>query len=163
MNNLLTILKRARSLALMLALGMTVIATAAAQQSAKPEAGNSIESINVVGQQGGNIVVRITLKQPLANPPAGFTINNPPRIAFDFPGTGNALGKNTQEVDQGELRNMNIVQAGDRTRLVINLSRPLGYDTRLDGRNVIITLQGAPTDAAAVPVTGRTLCHVPLR
>ncbi|MBI2288811.1 MAG: AMIN domain-containing protein, partial [Betaproteobacteria bacterium] len=83
-------------------------------QSAQPAA-NSIEAINVAGQRGGNIVVRITLKQPLADPPAGFTINNPPRIAFDFPGTSNALGKNTQEVGDGDLRNMNIVQAGERT------------------------------------------------
>ena len=113
---------------------------------------NSIEAINVAGQLGGNIVVRVTLKQPLANPPAGFTINNPPRIAFDFPGTSNALGKNTQEVGDGDLRNLNIVQAGDRTRLVMNLSKPLGYETKIDGTNVIITLQAAATTAAA-PVT----------
>ena len=70
-----------------------------------------------------------------------------------FPNTGNALGKNTQEVGDGDLRNMNIVQAGGRTRLVMNLSKPLGYDTKVDGRNVIITLQTSTADAAAAPVT----------
>ena len=101
------------------------------------------------GQQGGNIIVKITLRQPLANPPAGFTINNPPRIAFDFPDTDNALGKNTQEVGDGELRNMNIVQAGGRTRLVMNLAKPVGYDTKIDGKTVLITLQ------TSAPSTGR--------
>jgi type IV pilus assembly protein PilQ len=145
------ILKTAHCLVLALTVGLTT-AVAAWAQGAGPE-GNSIEAISIVGQQGGNIIVKITLKQPLANPPAGFTINNPPRIAFDFPNTGNALGKNTQEVGDGDLRNMNIVQAGDRTRLVMNLAKPLGYDTKIDGKNVIITLQTAATDTAAAPVT----------
>ncbi len=153
MNNTSLSLKSIRSLALLLAMGAAAVVTTGAQ-SAQPAA-NSIEAVNVTGQRGGNIVVRITLKQPLTNPPAGFTINNPPRIAFDFPGTSNALGKNTQEVGDGDLRSMNIVQAGDRTRLVMNLAKLLGYDTKIDGRNVIITLQSAPTDTAATPVTSR--------
>src|SRR5687768_12121597 len=128
MNNTKTAFGIARGLVWMLALGMAATMQARAQSPA-PATANSIESINVVGQQSGNIVVRIGLKQPLANPPAGFTIANPPRIAFDFPGTGNALGKNTQDVEQGDLRNLNIVQSGDRTRLVMNLAKPLGYDT----------------------------------
>jgi len=123
-------------------------------QGAAPQTeGNSIEAINIVGQQDGNIVVKIMLKQPLANPPAGFKINSPPRIAFDFPNTDNALGKNSQEVGDGVLRNMNIVQAGDRTRVVMNLAKPLGYDAKVDGKAVLITLQSAATDVAAAPVT----------
>ena len=113
-----------------LAVGAGLIASFAAWgQSATPQA-NGIEAIAVAGQQGGNIIVKITLRQPLANPPAGFTINNPPRIAFDFPDTGNALGKTTQEVGDGDLRNMNIVQAGDRTRLVMNLAQAASATTR---------------------------------
>ena len=149
MNNVGTYLRNARGLAWMLALGL-VASVASLQPARALAADNSIESINVVGQQSGNVIVRISLKQPLANPPAGFTINNPPRIAFDFPGTTNALGKNTQEVDQGDLRNLNIVQAGDRTRLVMNLAKPVGYDAKIEGRNVIITLQSAATMAAPV-------------
>ena len=151
MNNTRWFLKPIRAAALLLAMSAAaVLATWA--QSAQPAA-NSIEAINVAGQRGGSIVVRITLKQPLADPPAGFTINNPPRIAFDFPGTSNALGKNTQEVGDGDLRNMNIVQAGERTRLVMNLSKLLAYDTKIDGRNVIITLQPVATGTAATPET----------
>src|SRR3990172_2750560 len=153
MNNTSTALNTARNLVLMLAFCLAAVVAWA--QTAPPEAAakNSIEAINVAGQQGGNIVVRITLKQPPANPPAGFTINNPPRIAFDFPDTGNALGKNTQEVGDGDLRNMNIVQEGERTRLVMNLSKLLAYDTKVDGRNVIITLQPVATGTAATPAT----------
>ena len=136
-----------------LAIGAGLIASFAAWgQSATPQA-NGIEAIAVAGQQGGNIVVKITLRQPLANPPAGFTINNPPRIAFDFPDTDNALGKTTQEVGDGELRNMNIVQAGGRTRLVMNLAKPVGYDTKIDGKTVLITLQTSAPSTAGAAVT----------
>ena len=151
MNKTSLIVKMMLHLALVVAISAAPALTAWSQPAGSA-ATNSIEAINVAGQLGGNIVIRITLKQPLANPPAGFTINNPPRIAFDFPATTNALGKNTQEVGDGDLRNMNIVQAGDRTRLVMNLSKPLGYETKIDGTNVIITLQAAATTAAA-PVT----------
>jgi type IV pilus assembly protein PilQ len=52
---------------------------------------NAIESFDVT-QQGGNIVVRITTKEPLKGVPANFSVANPARLAFDFPNTANALG-----------------------------------------------------------------------
>ena len=110
---------------------------------------NSIEAINVSPLSGGKVVIKVTLKQAPANPPAGFTINNPPRIAFDFPDTTSAIGRATQDVGEGDLRSINVVQAGDRTRLVLNLSRALSYDTQIDGRALLITLQG--TAAAESP------------
>jgi type IV pilus assembly protein PilQ len=106
---------------------------------------NRIEAINIAGQQGGQVIVKITLAQPLANAPAGFSINNPPRIALDFPNTVNALGRNSQDVREGDLRSMNIVQVGERTRLVMNLSRALGFETKVEGKDLLVTLQGAAT------------------
>ncbi|HEY6281831.1 MAG TPA: type IV pilus secretin PilQ [Burkholderiales bacterium] len=123
--------------------------------SSEDTAQNTIESIDVTALQGGRVAVKITLKQVLTNPPAGFSINNPPRIAFDFPNTANALGKNTQEVDKSGLRSINIVQAGGRTRLVMNLAKPFGYDTKIDGKDLIITLQTTDTGATVAPVTTR--------
>ncbi len=138
---------------MLLAMGAGLLASFAAWGQGAAAQSNGIEAISIAGQQGGNIVVKITLRQPLANPPAGFTINNPPRIAFDFPDTENALGKTAQEVGDGDLRNMNIVQAGGRTRLVMNLAKPVGYDTKLDGKTVLITLQTSTPATAAAGVT----------
>jgi type IV pilus assembly protein PilQ len=151
MNIINKIMKSAHGLAL--AVGVGLIASFAAWgQSPSPDA-NGIEAITVAGQQGGNLVVKITLRQPLANPPAGFTINNPPRIAFDFPNTENALGKNSQEVGDGDLRNLNIVQAGGRTRVVMNLAKSMGYETKVDGKSVLITLQTAALATATTQAT----------
>ncbi|MFI4922837.1 MAG: AMIN domain-containing protein, partial [Burkholderiales bacterium] len=116
---------------------------------------NSIEAIDVAALLGGKVAVKITLKQALTNPPAGFSLNNPPRIAFDFPSTANALGKTTQEFDKSGLRSINIVQAGGRTRLVMNLAKPFGYDTKIDGNDLVVTLQATEISGAAAPVTTR--------
>jgi type IV pilus assembly protein PilQ len=104
---------------------------------------NSIEAVNVSSQPAGTILVRVMLKDAPANPPAGFTVSNPPRIAFDFPNTINALGRSVDEVSGGDLRKINVVQSGGRTRMVLELNRPLSYSAKVDGKSVLITLQGA--------------------
>ncbi|MGB8600011.1 MAG: type IV pilus secretin PilQ, partial [Burkholderiales bacterium] len=80
---------------------------------------------------------------PLANPPAGFSVNNPPRIALDLPDVTNNMGKNVIEANDGDLRSINVVQASNRTRVVMNLIRPLSYTTQVDGNTLLITMQGA--------------------
>jgi type IV pilus assembly protein PilQ len=114
---------------------------------------NSIEAIDVSPSTGGRVLVKVTLKQAPVSPPAGFSVTNPPRIAFDFLNTANALGRNAQDVNEGDLRSFNVVQAGDRTRLVLNLARASGYDTQIDGRSLLITLQGVAAAASPSGVT----------
>lgn len=100
---------------------------------------NTIEAINVA-KQGNDIAVKIDLKSALTAPPAGFSVANPAKIALDFPLTTNGLGKNSQVINEGDLRSLNIVQAGERTRLVLNLTRNMNYSTRLDGKSIYVTL-----------------------
>jgi type IV pilus assembly protein PilQ len=103
---------------------------------------NKIEKIDFSALSGGRVSIRIQMKEPLTNPPAGFTLNNPARIALDFPQTGNGLAKNNISSEQGALKSVSLAQAKDRTRMVLNLSRNVGYNTVLSGNDVIITLQG---------------------
>jgi type IV pilus assembly protein PilQ len=111
------------------------------------ETQNSITALSV-STGTGTTIIKIELAQPLANPPAGFTINTPPRIAFDFPNTTNGLGKSVQDFTEGDLRSANIVQAGSRTRFVVNLNQMLTYDTKIDGNSLKITLHDKPAEAA---------------
>jgi len=103
---------------------------------------NSVEAFNV-SQQSGKVIVKLTLKEALKAQPGSFTIANPARIAFDFPNTVNALGRSSQNIGEGELLSMNMVQAGERTRMVLNLRRSVGYETQIDGKNLVIVLAGA--------------------
>lgn len=132
-----------------------LVAGASAEVGGAASTQNLIEKISYSALQGGKVEVKITLKQPLTSPPAGFTTNNPPRIALDFFGTGNAMGKNTIEVGEGGLRTLNVVQANNRTRLVMNLSKPVSYETRLEGNDLIVALQETTASASSTNETTR--------
>jgi type IV pilus assembly protein PilQ len=109
---------------------------------------NAIQSINST-QQSGQEVVRIELSEPLTAVPAGFTIQTPPRIAIDLPGVANAMGKSSVEVNSGNLRSVNVAQAGDRTRLVLNLKQATNYRAQIQGKVLLLVLD--TTVAAATP------------
>ena len=119
------------------------------------QAANSIENLAVSKGSSGRTIVRFTLKGPLPNPPAGFAINNPPRIALDFPDTGNGTGRSAQEVGDPALRSVNIVQAGNRTRVVFNLNKPQSFETQVEGNTVVVTLSETAAVAAAAPTVSR--------
>src|SRR5258706_3917760 len=112
---------------------------------------NSIEAFDVT-QQGDKVVVRITTKEPLKSVPPNFSTASPARLVFDFPNSVNALGRAAQAIGQGDLRSMNVVQGGDRTRLVLNLRRSVPHEASIDGRTVVINFS-APAVVQATPGT----------
>jgi type IV pilus assembly protein PilQ len=101
--------------------------------------------------QGGVEVVRIDFSQPLTGIPAGFAIQAPARIALDIPGATNGLGRSTVEINQGNLRSVNVVQAGERTRLVLNLKSAAAYKAQLQGKSLLVVLE--PTAVAGPAAT----------
>lgn len=104
------------------------------------QAQNAIQSLTG-GVQGGVEVIRINMSQPLTAVPTGFTIQAPARIALDFPGVANAIGRSTVDINEGNLRSANVVQAGDRTRVVINLKQAASYETKIEGNSLLVVLQ----------------------
>jgi type IV pilus assembly protein PilQ len=111
---------------------------------------NAIQSITS-SQQAGTEVVRIELKEALTAVPAGFSIQTPPRIAIDLPGVGNELGRTAVDINQGNLRSVSVAQAGERTRLVLNLKQAASYSAQIEGKALVLVLGGgtAPVQAAA--------------
>jgi len=128
----------------LLALGLAAPLAALAQ--------NAIQSITS-SQQAGTDVVRIELSEPLAAVPGGFVVQAPPRVAIDLPGVSNALGKNSVELNQGNLRSANVAQSGERTRLVLNLRQAASYRLELQGKSLIVLLDSAGPVAAGTGTT----------
>ena len=131
-------------------LALAISGTATAQTAPAAQPGNAIQSVSAAIAQGGNVLVRITLKDAPRAAPNGFQISNPSRLSFDFPNTANGTGRASQDVGQGDLRSLNLVQVGDRTRLVLNMTRTVPYETRIEGNTIIVALQGAGGIAAGV-------------
>ncbi|MCK6427675.1 MAG: type IV pilus secretin PilQ [Burkholderiaceae bacterium] len=142
-------------------------------------AGNSIERIDAT-QTGTSVVLTIQLKDAAPGVPPSFSVANPARIAIDLPQTINNLGKNLVEINQGDLRSVNVVQAQGRSRVVLNLRRQVTYAITADGNTIQVAL-GASADtttfrAAEAPAvapaaaattaaaeTGRTLRGIDFR
>ncbi len=131
------------------------------QTSAAPPTGNAVESVETTTLPGGKVVVRVNLKNPLTVTPAGFTVGNPPRIALDLPDTGNAMGKNTIESNLGPLATVNVVQAGTRTRLVLNLNKAAAYETQIVGKTLLVSLGDVGASRTPVNATPRFSEAVP--
>ena len=112
---------------------------------------NSIENFDVT-QSGGQVIVRVSMKGPIASAPGSFTVASPARIAFDFADTTNGLGRNSQDIGEAALRSMNVVQVGDRTRLVLNLRNMVPYESKVEGNTFLVTLAATgPARAGAAP------------
>ena len=100
--------------------------------------------------QGGSEVVRIELSTALPAVPSGFSIQSPARIVLDFPGVDNALGKSMVDVNQGNVKSVSVVQAGDRTRVVLNLKTATAYKASWNGNSLMVLLD---------PVAGETVAR----
>jgi type IV pilus assembly protein PilQ len=111
---------------------------------------SAIESVSG-SLQGSTEVVRIELSEALAADPTGFAIQSPARIALDFPGATNATGKSMVELNQGNLRSINIVEASGRSRLVLNLKTATSYRTERQGKALLILLDPVAASAAVKP------------
>jgi type IV pilus assembly protein PilQ len=112
---------------------------------------NAIQSVNATSQ-GGSEMVRIELSEPLAAVPAGFTVQTPPRIALDLPGVTNAIGKSSVEINQGNVRSINVAQGGSRTRLVLNLKQAANYRAQLQGKVLLVFVDAPTAQGGAAPV-----------
>lgn len=80
--------------------------------------------------------------------PNTFSIDNPARIALDFPNTTNKTNRRTKELGVGVARSINIVEANGRTRVVMNLARMVGYRTAVVGNDLILSLGDQTVEAS---------------
>ncbi|RJX31745.1 MAG: type IV pilus secretin PilQ [Oxalobacter sp.] len=113
---------------------------------------NAIQSIEAT-QKGAGVVVKVTLKAPPATQPIGFAITNPARVAIDFNKTANATGKSLQDINLGDVRTVNIVDTGERSRLVFNLKKTMNFATEVSGNVVTVTIDRSPGLPAAAKVS----------
>ena len=128
-----------------------VLALAAPLAWAQGAAKNVVESISFSSIQGGKILVKVGMKEPLAALPQSFAVTNPARIAIDLPDTTSALPKTQVEAGEGDLKSVSVVQTSNRTRLVMNLSRSLTYTAAIDGKLLVVTIDGSQVPVGATP------------
>jgi len=121
------------------ACAFAAVLVAVAPALAWAQSGNSIERVDAT-QTGTSVMLTIQMKQPVTGIPASFSVANPARIAIDLPQATNNLGRNLVDINQGDLRSVNVVQAQGRSRVVLNLRRAVTHAITVDGNNIQIAL-----------------------
>lgn len=112
---------------------------------------NVIEAVTT-STQAGVEVVKIDLTQALSTLPNGFSIQTPARIVLDLPNVGSGSIQSAIGINQGNVKSANVIQAGERTRFVLNLKQSVSYKTQLAGKSVLIFLDPMAASAVDKPI-----------
>lgn len=116
-----------------------------------------LQSIDVGALPGDGVELKLKFDEPVPSP-RGYTIEQPARIALDLPDVVNKLGVKNKEIAVGAAKSLTIVEAKDRTRLIINLSDLKPYSTRSEGNNVFIVVgqSGQVQAGSATPIAAKS-------
>ncbi|HFX0592420.1 TPA: type IV pilus secretin PilQ [Pseudomonas aeruginosa] len=106
-----------------------------------------LEKLDVAALPGDRVELKLQFDEPVAAP-RGYTIEQPARIALDLPGVQNKLGTKNRELSVGNTRSVTVVEAKDRTRLIINLTTLSSYTTRVEGNNLFVVVGNSPAGAS---------------
>ncbi|MDT4808082.1 Type IV pilus biogenesis and competence protein PilQ [compost metagenome] len=121
----------------------------------------NLQALDVAALPGDKVELRLAFDEPVAAP-RGYTIDQPARIALDLPGVKNKLGAKNRDLGVGNARSVTVVEAKDRTRLIINLASLAPYSTRTEGNNLFVVVGDAAGAAAAPVVTTAPVAPAPV-
>lgn len=110
-----------------------------------------LQKMDVASLPGDRVELKLSFDEPVSAAPKGYTIDQPARIALDLPGVENKLGERSRELGLGNARSVTIVEAGDRTRLIINLTSLAPYSTRVQGNDLYVTVGAEAAAQSAAP------------
>ncbi|MCP4041616.1 MAG: type IV pilus secretin PilQ [Gammaproteobacteria bacterium] len=101
----------------------------------------TLDEISFVSLPGEKVQVKLGLSGP-ASEPLSFAVDNPARLALDLPGVELNIPRQSQAIGVGMARSITAVEAGGRTRVVLNLIKLIPYEMRVEGQNIYIILEG---------------------
>ncbi|MDX1409968.1 MAG: AMIN domain-containing protein, partial [Saprospiraceae bacterium] len=127
---------------------MLLAVNTATVQAAEQMSAKALKSVQFASLPGNKAQIILTLSEP-AESPLSFTIDNPARIALDFPETTNQLKQQSQSIGIGMAESITTVEAQGRTRVVVNLTEMVPYEAHAEGNNVVLTIQGGGTQQTA--------------
>ncbi len=120
---------------------LLAIAIGASAVMAQQSLASTLDHLSYTTLPGNQQQIAFKLSDPV-NDTQSFKIDHPARIAIDLMGTTNALDQRIVPVGVGNLESVSIVEASDRTRVVLNLGSMTAYQTEIDGDRLLVTLDG---------------------
>ena len=100
----------------------------------------TLDRISTSSLPGERVQVKLIFSEALSNEPLTFSVDNPARVVVDLPNTSLNLNEKSQTIGIGMANSLNVVEAGGRSRVVINLTRSVSYSLDVSGNAVILNL-----------------------
>ncbi|WP_077045038.1 type IV pilus secretin PilQ [Pseudomonas sp. KK4] len=111
----------------------------------------NLKALDVAALPGDRVELKLAFDAPPPTP-RGYTTESPARIALDLPGVTSQLKSKTRDLGSGNARSATVVEANDRTRVIVNLTQLTPYDLRVEGNNLFVVIgQGARSTASRAP------------
>ncbi|WP_454562382.1 type IV pilus secretin PilQ [Pseudomonas sp. AIG] len=108
----------------------------------------NLKTLDVAALPGDRVELKLSFDGPPPLP-KGYTTESPARIALDLPGVASQLASKNLDLGSGNARTATVVEAKERTRLIVSLTQLAPYTTRVEGNNLFVVVgQGAPAAAS---------------
>ncbi|WP_426116100.1 type IV pilus secretin PilQ [Pseudomonas sp. DSP3-2-2] len=115
----------------------------------------NLKTLDVAALPGDRVELKLTFDAPVPAP-RGYTTEQPARIALDLPGVTSQLVNKTHDLGTGNARSVVVIEAKDRTRVIINLTALAPYSSRVEGNKLFVVIgQGAAAAQASQPSTAQ--------
>jgi len=120
----------------------------------------TLKTLDVAALPGDRIELKLTFDGPVPAP-TGYTTEQPARIALDLPGVSSQLATKSRELGTGNARSLVVVEAKDRTRVIVNMTTLVPYSSRVEGNRLFVVIgQGAAAAQASQPSTAAGAARV---
>jgi type IV pilus assembly protein PilQ len=115
----------------------------------------NLKTLDVAALPGDRVELKLSFDGPVAAP-RGYTTEQPARIALDLPGVTSQLAIKSRDLGSGNAHSVVVVEAKDRTRVIINLTTLAPYSSRVEGNNLFVVVgQGAAAAQGSQPSTAQ--------
>jgi type IV pilus assembly protein PilQ len=108
----------------------------------------TIEAIEFSALPGDRTEIRMRFDGTPPDP-TGYTIESPARIALDLMDVRNGLSERYHSLGTGNAREVTVVEARDRVRVIVNLTQLVPYESRVEGNTLFVIVGADGGDLAA--------------
>lgn len=113
--------------------------------SGTASAGDALKNLSFQPLPGGVVEIALELEAGTVEPKV-FATSDPPRIAIDLADTSNQFEQRMLSISTGAAKAITAVEAGGRTRVVIDLFRSAPYTSRREGKTLLIRVENGFAD-----------------
>jgi len=97
---------------------------------------NTLNSFDFSDKPEGAVSLVLFMSEPLNSDPKSFSLDQPPRISIDLENTSSSLNGNQFAIDAGAIKDIQVIESGSKSRVILNLKQVADYSISRDGKQV---------------------------